>query len=77
MANVEQRQLPVRIEARESHLFRIEMRETIALQVHRPKYTYARTALGAVFTTEGRATRWCRRALEHLRLKRPDLPKLG
>jgi hypothetical protein len=73
MGNIDQPQLPRRIEARTSHLFRVTLRETIAQQVHRPKYTYARTGLGKVFTAEHRLTRWCRRAMECSGLKKPDL----
>ena len=61
--------LPKRIEARDSHEFRISMRETIAMQVHETRYTFVRTALGNVFTSESLLARWRRRALEILRLK--------
>jgi hypothetical protein len=64
--------IPKRIEARHSHLFRVSMRETIAMHVHKPSYYYVRTALGNVFTTEPAPARWWRRAKEALRLKKAD-----
>jgi hypothetical protein len=65
--------LPKRIDARDSHTFRIDMHETIARVVHKPKYTYARTALGKVFTSERALVRWWRFLTETLHLKARDL----
>jgi len=65
--------LPARIEARGSRTFSVSRRETIAAQVHKPKYTFARTALGSVVTNERRLTRWWRRTKERLHMKQKDL----
>lgn len=68
--------LPKRIEARHSHRFLITLREAIARQVYADmrRYTFARTALGNVFTNEPRLKRWWRRGKELAHLKKPDLP---
>jgi hypothetical protein len=61
--------LPKRIESRHSHTFHIDMHETIARVVHRPMYTYARTALGTIFTSEPKQVHCWRRVLEAVRLR--------
>lgn len=65
--------LPKRIDARDAHTFHIDMHETIARLVHKPTYTFARTALGTIFTSEPYRVRSWRRARELLHLKTPDL----
>jgi hypothetical protein len=65
--------LPKRIEARHSHLFRISKRETIARTVSQPRYTFVRTALGNVFTSERFLDRLLRRGKELSRLKAKDI----
>jgi hypothetical protein len=65
--------LPKRVEARDSHTFDISLRETIARQVYEMSYTFVRTALGKVFTSEPPLARWWRRARETLHLKSRDL----
>jgi hypothetical protein len=62
--------LPRRIEARHSHAFIVDLRGTIARQVHKPEYTFARTALGLIVTDEGRLQRWRRLALEFVHLRK-------
>lgn len=61
--------LPRRIEARSAHLFPFSMHETMeaTLRDYRPRYYYVRTALGNIFTSEPRLTRWGRRILEIVR----------
>ena len=61
--------LPKRIEARDAHRFPISLREANAWRVHPPTYTYVRTALGHVFTTEPLRKRWLRNIGEALGLK--------
>lgn len=68
----EEEPLPARIGARESRVFPVSLRETIAEKLYKPKYTFVKTALGGVFTDERRATHWWRRAKERLHLKARD-----
>jgi hypothetical protein len=71
--NPDNKKMPCRIEARHAQAFTVSMRETIAEQVYKPKYTFARTALGNVFTSEPSLARWWRQARELLHLKPRDL----
>jgi hypothetical protein len=65
--------LPKRIEARDAHRFSISLPEALAWRVHHPRYTYVRTALGQVFTTEPPSRRWVRSFREALGMKLRDL----
>lgn len=65
--------LPKRIEARDAHWFPIALAEALARRVHHPRYTYVRTALGQIFTTESPSKHWVRRIGETLGMKMRDL----
>ena len=71
--NPDNKKFPCRVDARHAQIFTISLREQIAEKTYDLKYTFVRTALGNVFTSESHLARFWRRTREAVHLKPRDL----